>query len=125
VGEATDADGLLQKAKEVQPDLVVLHWRLPGGEMVGLLPALRATCPELRVVVLSARPEVRQAALQAGADAFVSKVDPPERLLAAVGCAGSATGGAPPARPEKGEGHPAQVKRRPILAVAGGSGSRL
>jgi DNA-binding NarL/FixJ family response regulator len=40
--------------------------------------------PNLLVVVLSGRPEVRREALAAGADAFVSKVDPPERLLAAL-----------------------------------------
>jgi DNA-binding NarL/FixJ family response regulator len=39
------------------------------------------------VIVLSGRPEARQAVLDAGADAFVSKVEPPERLLAAIAAA--------------------------------------
>jgi DNA-binding NarL/FixJ family response regulator len=33
------------------------------------------------VIALSGRPEARRAALDAGVDAFVSKGDPPERLL--------------------------------------------
>jgi DNA-binding NarL/FixJ family response regulator len=67
--------------------LVLLDWGLPGLPSKALLPALRALCPHLKVVVLSGRPEARQAALDAGADAFVSKIDPPERLLAALhGC---------------------------------------
>jgi CheY-like chemotaxis protein len=36
------------------------------------------------VIVLSGRPEVRQAALAAGAEAFVSKADAPQQLLAAL-----------------------------------------
>jgi DNA-binding NarL/FixJ family response regulator len=53
-----------------------------------LLSALRAVRPDLPVIVLSGRSEMRRAALGAGSDAFVSKCDPPERLLAAIqGCA--------------------------------------
>jgi CheY-like chemotaxis protein len=36
------------------------------------------------VIALSGRPEARQAALLAGADSFVSKADPPDRLLVAI-----------------------------------------
>ena len=49
-----------------------------------MLSALRQACPGLHVIVLSARAEAYRAALDAGADDFVSKVDPPERLLAAI-----------------------------------------
>jgi CheY-like chemotaxis protein len=45
---------------------------------------LRELCPGLPVIVLSGQPEVRRTALAAGADAFVSKADPPEQLLAAL-----------------------------------------
>jgi DNA-binding NarL/FixJ family response regulator len=42
------------------------------------------------VIALSGRPEARQAALAAGANDFVSKSDPPDRLLAAIdGCCAS------------------------------------
>jgi hypothetical protein len=42
------------------------------------------------VIVLSGRVLARKAALAAGADAFVSKGDPPERLLAAIDDCGTA-----------------------------------
>ena len=84
LGEAVDTTGLLDWVKAAPPDLVLLDWELPGLPGVDLLPLLQDYCPELRVVVLSSRPEVRQAALEAGADAFASKGDPPERLLAVV-----------------------------------------
>ena len=88
VGEAAQAEGLLVQVKALCPDLVLLDWELPGLQTVSLLPALRDLCPHLRVVALSGRPEARQAALDAGVDAFVSKGNPPEQLLAAV-CRGT------------------------------------
>jgi DNA-binding NarL/FixJ family response regulator len=44
------------------------------------------------VIALSGRSEARLAALSAGADAFVSKGDPPERLLAAIRAKGIGRG---------------------------------
>jgi len=100
VGEAVRAKDLLAQAEAIQPDLVLLDWELPGLLAVGLstrsslgtieearcilLDVLHTlhSCP--RVIALSGRPEVRQEALDAGVDDFVSKGDPPERLLAAL-----------------------------------------
>jgi DNA-binding NarL/FixJ family response regulator len=84
VGEAAEAGEVLAQIEAVHPDLVLLDWNLRGLAKADLLSALRQVHPDLIVVVLSARPEVRQAALEAGADAFVSKADPPERLLEAI-----------------------------------------
>jgi two-component system response regulator NreC len=87
VGEAADADELLAQLGAACPDLVLLSWGLPGRQGADLLPALRRICYDLYVIGLSGRPEARQAALDAGANAFVSKVEPPERLLAAIASA--------------------------------------
>jgi DNA-binding NarL/FixJ family response regulator len=84
LGEAVDVTGLLDWVKATCPDLVLLDWELPGLEADSLLPTLGEFCPRLMVIALSGRPEARRAALDAGVDAFVSKSDPPERLLAAV-----------------------------------------
>ena len=84
VGEAAHTAALLSQVQEACPDLVLLDWNLPDVAAVELLPALRELCPSLPVIALSGQPEVRRAALAAGADAFVSKADPPERLLAAL-----------------------------------------
>jgi DNA-binding NarL/FixJ family response regulator len=48
------------------------------------LPLLHAHQPGLRVIALSGQPEASKASLEAGADAFVSKGDPPEQLLHAM-----------------------------------------
>ena len=100
VGEAVRAEDLLAQAEGIQPDLVLLDWELPGllspdlsnptslgtmGEArCFLLNVLRALHSRPKVIALSGRPEVRQEALDAGADDFVSKGDPPERLLTAL-----------------------------------------
>ena len=84
VGEAADAVGLLAGTEAACPDLVLLDWGLPGLAADELLGALRRVYPNLHVIVLSGRPEEHQVVLAAGADAFVSKADPPEQLLAAI-----------------------------------------
>jgi DNA-binding NarL/FixJ family response regulator len=84
VGEASNAADLLAQMRTGCPDLVLLGWGLPGLAKADLVSALRAVCPDLSVIALSGRMEVRRAALDAGADAFVYKCDPPERLLAAI-----------------------------------------
>jgi DNA-binding NarL/FixJ family response regulator len=84
IGEAVDAEDLLTQVEMTCPDLVLLGWELPGLAPLDLLSALRKVGPGLLVIALSGRPEAHRAALGAGVDAFVSKGDPPERLLAAI-----------------------------------------
>jgi DNA-binding NarL/FixJ family response regulator len=83
VGEADTVEDLLAGVEATQPDLLLLHWRL-GEEMSDLLSSLKRVCPGLQVIVLSVRQETCQEALAAGAEAFVCKMDPPDKLLAAI-----------------------------------------
>ena len=85
VSEVVDAEDLLSQARAMRPDLLLLDWELPGMDAEGTLRILRNLCPHLSVIVLSGTDDVRQGALQAGADAFVSKADPPDRLFSAIG----------------------------------------
>jgi DNA-binding NarL/FixJ family response regulator len=84
VGEARDSESLATEMMAAAPDAVLLDWELPGLSPGPHLAALKAD-GQSRVVVLSTRPEARKAAMTAGADAFVSKGDPPENVLAALG----------------------------------------
>jgi DNA-binding NarL/FixJ family response regulator len=81
VGEATS---LLAKARETSPDVVLLDWELSGWRDSQLLSTLRAHDPQLKVIAMSGRPEARQKAMGSGADAFISKSDPPDILLAEI-----------------------------------------
>lgn len=88
VGEAADISSLRQLIKTEMPDLILLDWELPGLSLIddrrAALHALRSNNPHLQIIVLSGRPESIPGALAAGANAFVSKADPPEKLLAAL-----------------------------------------
>ena len=83
-GEAADATGLLVAATEKAPDLVLLDWELPGLPTAQLLRLLRYERPLLKIIAMSSRPEVAQPALDAGAQAFLSKSEPPERVLSII-----------------------------------------
>jgi two-component system response regulator DesR len=81
VSEVSEAKELASQVRTIHPDLVLLDWGLPGLSAMGSLPGLRLNNSKLLVIVMSGRPEARQTALAAGANAFVSKIDPPENLL--------------------------------------------
>jgi DNA-binding NarL/FixJ family response regulator len=105
VGEATDADDVLEMAEADCPDVVLLAWELPGMPADELLATLRGMCPNLVVIALSGRLEARRAALCAKADAFVSKGEPPERLLYTITeCTSNLPAKAPVLKP--GQDHP-------------------
>ena len=84
VGEADTREELLTQVEAMGPDLVLLHWRLSNSGGTDLLSALHGIRPGLRIIVLSARPEACSEAMLAGADAFVSKMDNPDKLLATI-----------------------------------------
>ena len=83
-GEVSDSEHLLEQAQELKPDLIVLEWELPGQPGAELLADLGTLNHGSWVIVLSSKPEAKQAALAAGANAFVSKANGPEELLAAL-----------------------------------------
>ncbi len=80
-GDVSDSEELLAWFKTNQADLLLLDWELPYQPGKKIIPILRALHPRLTVIVLNSRPQTRTEAISAGADGFVSKVDPPEYLL--------------------------------------------
>ena len=81
VSEATNAGRLLSLLAQNPPDLLLLDASLPGRRMEDLLAELRLKYPQLMIIILSGRPETHRPALHSGANAFVSKGNPPEDLL--------------------------------------------
>jgi DNA-binding NarL/FixJ family response regulator len=84
VGEASNARELIDQIAATHPDALLLDWELPGLAARRAVAALLKSCPGLVVIALSGRSEARREAELAGASAFVSKTDPPERLLTVV-----------------------------------------
>ncbi|MCK5318893.1 MAG: response regulator transcription factor [Anaerolineales bacterium] len=81
VAEVADAESLTSKIRETLPDLVLLEWELSLEDNGRLISSLKEDHPQMKVLVLSGQPKWRKAALHAGADDFVSKGDPPDRLM--------------------------------------------
>ena len=81
-GEATDWPTTLAQAPISRTDMLLVDWDLlPSAEPTAALSELRKACPEALVIVLISHLDARQqAALSAGADAFISKGETPERV---------------------------------------------
>jgi two-component system response regulator DesR len=80
VAEIANVDKLMSTIYETTPDLVLLEWELLQEMKHGVIATLKAEYPQLKVVVLSGQPSCRKSAIKAGADHFMSKIDPPDRL---------------------------------------------
>ena len=82
VGEAADWPTTLAQAPATCLDMLLVDWDLlPADLGVQSLAELRLACPNAIVVVLISHLDARhQAALSAGADAFISKGETPERV---------------------------------------------
>lgn len=83
VGEATNGLDGIDKASQLQPDLIVLDLTMPvvGGLMA--LPQLAEVAPSSAVVVLSVETDadIRHRSLTLGAQAFVSKPTTTDHLV--------------------------------------------
>jgi DNA-binding response OmpR family regulator len=73
-------------ARNIQPDLLILDWMLPGISGLDLCLRLRSTGIQVPIIMLTAKDEIpdRVAGLNAGADDYVTKPFSIEELLARV-----------------------------------------
>ena len=81
-GEAADWATALTQAPLSLMDMFLIDWELlPRISPTAALNELRRACPVALVIVLISHLDARQqAALSAGADAFISKSETPERV---------------------------------------------
>ena len=81
VGEATDWVTTLTQVPVSRTDMLLIDWDLLPNPPTAALDEIRKACPAALVVVLISHLDARQqAALSAGADAFISKGETPERV---------------------------------------------
>ena len=85
VGEVEDARELMEQLSILSPTSIILDWLLPGLSEIGSIESLRDRTPDVAIIALSGRPELGHEAIAHGADSFVSKIDPPDRLLEILG----------------------------------------
>ena len=81
VGEATEWATTLAQVAVSNIDMLVVEWDLLPDSQTAALDEIRRACPAALVIVLISHLDARQqAALSAGADAFISKGETPERV---------------------------------------------
>jgi DNA-binding NarL/FixJ family response regulator len=81
--EAENGVEAVKCAEEWLPDIVLMDARMPGLDGVEATRAIKRQKSDVRVIVLSMFAEYQVPAIEAGADAFISKGEPPEHLLTA------------------------------------------
>lgn len=99
VGEAGDAAEALARLPGCRPDVMLLDNHLPGASGVASLPALLASAPGLRVLMLTMSEDERDLAdaLRGGACGYLLKTAESEELGMAIvrACAGHSSVSAP------------------------------
>lgn len=86
IGEASDGLEAVQKAEELQPDLILLDLGLPTLNGIAAARQIRKLAPEAKIIFLTqeSSADVAQEALSSGASGYVVKAHAGSELLAAV-----------------------------------------
>jgi DNA-binding NarL/FixJ family response regulator len=83
VGEAADGAEVLELCRRLQPELVVMDIKMPKMDGWDATRTIKKECPSTRVLVLTAvaDPHNSSKALEVGADGYVLKYTPLEKVL--------------------------------------------
>ncbi len=82
IGSASDSEGFIALINSTHPDLALVDWDLPGCNIKDLIHKVKSieTKTKLSLIVLG-KSRTKHAAVQAGADDYLVKGDPPDLLL--------------------------------------------
>lgn len=86
IGEASDAETVVDMVPALQPDVLIMDIRLPGKSGLSVVPQLRKAHPWLKIVILTSYDEDEYlfGALRAGAHAYLLKSVAHEKLATTV-----------------------------------------
>jgi DNA-binding NarL/FixJ family response regulator len=84
VREATNGTEAIHLVEEFQPDVILMDARMPTMGGLEATRCIKAKWPQIKIIIISIYPDYQAIALNAGADSFVCKSDPPERLRKAL-----------------------------------------
>ena len=90
VAALADGHEVVAMCRELEPDVVVMDYRLPGLDGVQATAAILAACPTTAVVALTASANARErgALIEAGAVACLTKDQPLDEIVDAIHRAG-------------------------------------
>ena|SRR5438034_1106531 len=86
VGSLAHGEGVVELCSELEPDIALVDYRLPGVDGVQVTEALREACPDVTVVCLtaSANPREEDALLAAGAAVCLRKDTELDEIVASL-----------------------------------------
>jgi NarL family two-component system response regulator LiaR len=86
VGEAADGDEAVQKARELQPDVILMDLQMPRKDGIEAIADIVRDDPKARILVLTSFADDDKAfpAIKAGATGYLLKDSQPDELLRAI-----------------------------------------
>lgn len=89
VGEACDGQEAIEKASEMQPDIILLDIGMPCLNGIEAAKIIYQRCPKSKVLFLTQETDsdVRDAAMRAGAAGYLLKTNTRNELLGAIAAA--------------------------------------
>ena len=100
VGEASDGQQAIEKAAEIQPDIILLDIGIPALNGIEAAKIIHQKCPKSKILFVTqdGGSDIRDAAMQVGAVGYVRKTNVGSELLDAIN---TALSGYPAARSTK------------------------
>ena len=84
IGEAPNGHDAMELVEELRPDLILLDAQMPGMTGVAVTRRIKRLLPLTKVILLTMYSDYRTKAIEAGADAFMTKGLPPEHMLSLI-----------------------------------------
>ncbi len=84
IGEATNGEEAVRLAASARPDMILMDARMPFMDGLEATRQIKARWPEVKVIVLTMHLVHRDAAREAGADAFLLKGGSAEELVKTI-----------------------------------------
>lgn len=85
-GQAQDTPEAIQSIKELEPDVVILDIRMPGGSGIEVLQSIKKDRPDIKVIVFTnyPYPQYRKKCMDLGADFFFAKATESDLIPVAI-----------------------------------------
>lgn len=93
IREAANGQEAVRLAEEFQPDVVLMDVVMPMMDGLEATRLIKEANPRIKIIILSMYGDYQEKAKAAGADAFITKGEPPEKLLKTLETVTQGSGG--------------------------------